>query len=463
MQRKRISDIAVTDTAVGGKGLARHDGMVIFIEDAVPGDVVEVEIYKKKKAFMEGRMVNLIQPSENRIEPFCRHFSYCGGCRWQHLTYEAQLHFKEEHIRQSLIRLAKVELPEINPIMAAQKTQLYRNKLEFSFTQKRWLTNEEMSAGIGMGEPGLGFHIPGRFDKIFDLKECFLQEDPSNEIRNEVGRFAKEKGYSFFNPITQEGMLRSLLLRTSSTGEIMVMIMFRYDQAEEIAVMMDRIKDSFPAITSLLYTINTKKNDTYHDLDIKTWHGKDHILEEMEGLKFRIGPKTFYQTNSEQAYNLYKITRDYAAIKKTDIVYDLYTGAGTIANFVSPLAKKVIGIEYVEDAIADAKVNSEINKISNTDFYAGDMKAVLNDEFIAKHGKPDVIITDPPRAGMDEQVIHKINELKASRVVYVSCNPGTQARDLALLDEVYKVSAVQPIDMFPHTDHSENVVLLELR
>ncbi|SFS61440.1 23S rRNA (uracil(1939)-C(5))-methyltransferase RlmD [Sphingobacterium wenxiniae] len=461
-EKKFISDVRIIDIAEEGKGVAKQDELVLFIEGAVPGDVADVELMRKKKNFAEGRVTALKQASEYRIDPFCPHFGTCGGCKWQHMDYQAQLHFKQQSVDNALKRLGKVDTSAMEPILASGQTEYYRNKLEFTFSNKRWLTSvdeevkpEDLNA--------LGFHVPGRFDKILDIDHCYLQQDPSNTIRNKVRDFAVGEGISFYDLRAHEGALRNLIIRTSSTGEVMVIVVFAYPEEGQVESLMDYINQNFPELTSLLYIINQKRNDTIFDQDIHTYKGRDFIYEEMEGLKFKVGPKSFYQTNSRQAYELYKITRDFADLKGNELVYDLYTGAGTIANFVAKSAKEVVGVEYVPSAIEDAKINSEINGISNTKFYAGDMKDVLTADFIDEHGKPDVVITDPPRAGMHEDVVKRILEMEAAKVVYVSCNAATQARDLALLQEKYDVVRIKPVDMFPHTQHVENVVLLALK
>ena len=399
--------------------------------------------------------------------PFCQHYGVCGGCKWQVLPYPEQIKYKQKQVEDNLRRIGKIELPEISPILGSAKTEFYRNKLEFTFSNKRWLTNEEVRQDVKYDQMNaVGFHIPGAFDKVLAIEKCWLQDDISNRIRNAIRDYAYEHDYSFINLRTQEGMLRNMIVRTSSTGELMVIVICKITEDHEMELfkqLLQFVADSFPEITSLLYIINNKCNDTINDLDVYVFKGNDHIFEEMEGLRFKVGPKSFYQTNSEQAYNLYKVTREFAGLTGNELVYDLYTGTGTIANFVSRRARQVIGIEYVPEAIEDAKVNAEINDIKNTLFYAGDMKDILTQEFINEHGRPDVIITDPPRAGMHQDVVDVILFAEPKRIVYVSCNPATQARDLQLLDEKYKVKAVQPVDMFPHTHHVENVVLLELR
>jgi 23S rRNA (uracil1939-C5)-methyltransferase len=444
---------------------------VIFIKGAVPGDIVDVQITRKKSKYREANTIAIKQASEKRVEPVCIHFGTCGGCKWQNMSYEWQLFYKQKQVTDALTRLAKIELPEIQKILPSKKIYFYRNKLEFTFSNKKWLTIEQINdKSISFGDEtgditrnALGFHIPGMFDKILDIEKCHLQEEPSNAIRNEIKKYALTNKLTFFDLREQTGLLRNIIIRSTSTDEWMLIVSFFYNDKENIEKLLNYISDKFPQITSLQYVINSKKNDTISDLEIISYKGDDSIYENMEGLKFKIGPKSFYQTNSEQAYELYKVTRDFASIKNTDIVYDLYTGTGTIANFVAHQAKKVVGVEYVPAAIEDAKINSQINNITNTSFFAGDMKDVLNDAFINENGKPDVIITDPPRAGMHDDVTKKILEIEPEKIVYVSCNPATQARDLQMLDAKYKVIKVQPVDMFPQTHHVENVVLLEKR
>lgn len=458
-KNKVIENLQIEGIAAEGKCIARHEGKVIFIDGAAPGDIANVLITKSKKSFAEGTAMQIIEPSSCRIQPFCIHFGTCGGCKWQHIEYNTQLHYKRQQVIDNLERIAKVPLPDIQPILPSKETRFYRNKLEYTFSSKRWLDKKEIESNEDLDRDALGFHIPGRFDKVLHVSECHLQNHPSNEIRNAIFDFSKEQKLDFFDLVEQKGFLRNLIIRTANTGETMVIVQFAH-ASKNIDIVMEFIKNTFPAITSLLYVINTKGNETFHDLNVVTYSGRDYIIEEMEGLQFRVGPKSFFQTNSQQAYELYKIARTYADLKGNEIVYDLYTGTGTIANFVANKSKKVIGIEYVPEAIKDAKINSEINNIENVSFFAGDMKDLLTDEFISEHGKPDVIITDPPRAGMHEDVVKMILKASPERIVYVSCNPATQARDIALLSENYKVTAVQPVDMFPHTHHVENVALL---
>ena len=457
-------EVTITDVAAEGKALAKVDDMVIFTQYAVPGDVVDLQIVKKKKNYMEGRVIKFHSYSEKRCEAMCEHYGTCGGCKWQILPYDEQIRYKQKQVVDNLTRLGHVELPEITPILGSEKTYFYRNKLEYTFSNRKWLTMEDMQKEHKPEElNGVGFHIPGMFDKVLDINKCWLQDDISNQIRNEIRSYALTHGLTFFDLRNQEGFLRTLMIRTTSTGELMVVVVFFYEDETARVKLLQHLADMFPQITALLYVINSKCNDTITDQEIVCFKGEEAIYEEMEGLKFKIGPKSFYQTNSEQAYELYKVARNFAELTGDELVYDLYTGTGTIANFVSRKARQVIGIEYVPEAIEDAKVNSAINGIDNTLFFAGDMKDILTDKFIEEYGRPDVIITDPPRAGMHEDVVNVILNAEPKRIVYVSCNPATQARDLQLLDVKYKVTAVQPVDMFPHTHHVENVVRLELR
>ena len=462
-----LEKITITDVAAEGKALAKVNDLVVFVPYVVPGDVVDLQVKRKKNKYAEAVAVNFHEYSSKRAVPFCQHYGVCGGCKWQCLSYEDQIKYKQKQVTDNLTRIGKVELPEISPILGSEKTEFYRNKLEFTFSDKRWLTEEEVKAEVKYDQMNaVGFHIPGAFDKVLAIEKCCLQDDISNQIRNTIRDYAYEHGLAFYNIRNHEGLLRNLMIRTSSTGELMVLLQVRVSadkDLENTKSLLAHVAEKFPQITSLLYVVNNKCNDTINDLDVEVFKGNDHIFEEMEGLRFKVGPKSFYQTNSEQAYNLYKVTRDFAGLTGDELVYDLYTGTGTIANFVSRKAKKVVGIEYVPEAIEDAKVNSAINGIENTLFYAGDMKDILTLDFINEHGRPDVIITDPPRAGMHNDVIDVILFAEPKRIVYVSCNPATQARDLQLLDVKYKVVAVQPVDMFPHTHHVENVVLLEKR
>ena len=457
-------EVTITDVAAEGKAIAKVDDMVIFTQYAVPGDVVDLQIFKKKKNYMEGRVIKFHSYSEKRCEAVCEHYGTCGGCKWQILPYNEQIRYKQKQVVDNLTRLGHIELPEITPILGSEKTYFYRNKLEYTFSNRKWLTMEDMQKEHRPEElNGVGFHIPGMFDKVLDINKCWLQDDISNQIRNEIRSYAQTNRLTFFDLRNQEGFLRTLMIRTTSTGELMVVVVFFHEDEAARVALLQHLADRFPQITALLYVINSKCNDTITDQEIHCFKGEEAIYEEMEGLRFKIGPKSFYQTNSEQAYELYKVARNFAELTGNELVYDLYTGTGTIANFVSRKARQVIGIEYVPEAIEDAKVNSAINSIDNTLFFAGDMKDILTDRFIEEYGRPDVIITDPPRAGMHEDVVNVILNAEPRRIVYVSCNPATQARDLQLLDVKYKVTAVQPVDMFPHTHHVENVVRLELK
>jgi 23S rRNA (uracil1939-C5)-methyltransferase len=454
--------VEIIDVGAEGKAIARVNDMVVFIPLAIPGDVVDVQITKKRSKFAEGRVIRTLKPSALRVDAFCSHFGVCGGCKWQSLPYDKQLFYKQKQVADQLSRIGKLTLPEILPIKGSAKSTNYRNKLEFTFSNKRWLTPEEISSEVAITPQGaLGFHIPGLFDKVIDIEKCWLQDEPSNAIRNALKAHALENKLDFFDIKIQHGFLRNLIIRTSTTGQVMVIVSFYREDEEQRVALLEMLSTKFPEISSLLYVINTKGNDTLLDQEFVVYKGEDHIFEEMEGLIFKIGPKSFYQTNSEQAYELYKVAREFAGLSGDEIVYDLYTGTGTIANFVARNALKVIGIEYVPEAIADAKINAEINSIGNALFFAGDMKQVLTNAFIAEHGRPDVIITDPPRAGMDHKVVETILNAAPPKVVYVSCNPATQARDLELMKDQYAVTRIQPVDMFPHTHHVENVVLLE--
>lgn len=481
-----LEAVEITDIAAEGKALVRVNDLVVFVPYVVPGDVVDLQITRKKHHYAEAKAIRIIKPSELRAEPFCEHYGLCGGCKWQCLPYSEQIRWKQRQVMDNLTRIGKVELPECMPIMGSKKTQEYRNKLDFGCASKQWLTEEQMKAGVPF-QPGIGFHISGAFDKVLPIQKCWLMDDLNNEIRNYIFAYAKEKGLTFYDLRAQHGLLRDIIMRNSLSGEWMVVIQFGNSEpiannkesiAEEVASeslfdketafqLLADVHEKFPQITSLMYVYNPKPNDTFGDLDVKSYFGPDHIFELMEDLRFKVGPKSFYQTNTEQAYELYKVARSFALESLQDsekpLIYDLYTGTGTIANFVAKFAKQVIGIEYVPEAIEDAKVNSQINGIDNTLFYAGDMKDILNREFIEKHGRPDIIITDPPRAGMHQDVIDTILFAAPKRIVYVSCNPATQARDVQLLDEQYKVVKIQPVDMFPHTQHVENVILMERR
>lgn len=462
-----LEKITITSCAAEGKSLARVDEKVVFVPFVVPGDVVDLQVKKKKSSYMEAVAVRFHDYSPLRTEPVCKHYGVCGGCKWQCLKYEEQLKAKQQQVEDNLVRIGKIELPEIMPILGSKHVYGYRNKLEFGFSNKRWLTEEEVRTDVKYDVmDAVGFHITGAFDKILDIEECHLMDNINNAIRNDIRQYALSHGLEFYDLRLNKGLLRSLMIRTSNTGELMFLVQFRIESPEKQAqadALMNHLAETFPQITSLLYVDNHKANDTFGDQEVHVVKGKDFIYEEMEDLKFKVGPKSFYQTNTEQAYELYKVARSFAGLTGDELVYDLYTGTGTIANFVAHQARKVIGIEYVPEAIEDAKVNSAINNISNTLFFAGDMKDILNKDFIEEHGRPDVIITDPPRAGMHQDVIDTILFAAPERIVYVSCNPATQARDLQLLDAAYKVVQVQPVDMFPHTQHVENVVLLEKR
>ena len=459
-----FENITVLDAGAKGVSVAKApEGQVIFIPNVVPGDVVDVQTLKKRKSYYEGKAIKFHQYSTDRIEPVCEHFGACGGCKWQNMDYDKQLFYKNQEVYNNLKRIGKIELPAFEPILGSAKQFFYRNKMEFGFSDTRWLTEKEIQSGETFQKNALGFHIPRMWDKILDVEKCYLQEDPSNAIRNSIKEFATEKGMTFFNARNHEGLLRTLMIRTASTGETMVLLQFFQEEKANREILMDFIFEKFPQITSLQYVINSKANDTLYDQDIKLYKGRDYILEEMEGLHFSINAKSFYQTNSDQAYELYKITREFAGLTGNEVVYDLYTGTGTIAQFVSKQAMKVIGVEAIPEAIFDAKENAKRNSITNCEFYVGDMKNVFNDEFIAQHGQPDVIITDPPRDGMHADVVAQIMKIAPDKVIYVSCNSATQARDLALMDEKYKVTRVRPVDMFPQTHHVENVVLLEKR
>ncbi|MCW9036394.1 23S rRNA (uracil(1939)-C(5))-methyltransferase RlmD [Altibacter sp.] len=463
--RKIFEDVAVIDAGAKGKAIAKApDGRVIFIDNAVPGDVATIQTTKQRKAYYEGSAVSISKFSERRVEPVCEHFGVCGGCKWQNMSYKDQLYFKQKEVENNLIRLGKIELPEVQPILGSERTYFYRNKMEFSFSDNKWLTLDQIKSDeVITNRNALGFHIPGMWDKILDLNKCYLQQDPSNAIRDFVKEKAETLDLKFFNTRKQEGFLRTLMLRTSSTGEVMVLIQFFHEDAPKRTALLDAIAAQFPEITSLLYVINNKGNDTIYDQEVICHAGRDHIFEEMEGLTFKINAKSFYQTNSEQAYELYKVTRDFAGLNGSEIVFDLYTGTGTIAQFIAKNAKKVIGVEAVPEAIEAAKENAQRNSIDNVSFFVGDMKKVFNDGFLREHGQPDLIITDPPRDGMHADVVQQLLQIKAPKIVYVSCNSATQARDLAMLDVQYKVTKVQPVDMFPQTHHVENVVLLEKR
>ncbi len=458
-----FENITITAAAAGGKAIARtSEGRVIFVGLAVPGDVVDIEVYKKKKAYFEGKVIKFHSYSDKRTKPVCGHFGVCGGCKWQHMQYAEQLVFKQKEVTDNLLRIGHLELPESNPIKGCAEIYRYRNKMEYSFSDSRWLSLDEIASGKEIeNKYACGFHIPGMWDKILDVKECHLQAAPSDAIRNSIRDFAAENGFSFFNPRKQEGLLRTLLIRMTSLGEIMVVVQFFYDDPEKRNLLLNFVKERFPEITSLQYIINGKGNDTIYDQEVILFAGRDHIMEQMEGLRFKINAKSFYQTNSVQAYELYKIARDFAGLTGKEIVYDLYTGTGTIALFIARMAKKVIGIESVPEAVADAKENAVSNHIDNVSFFVGDMARVFTEDFIAQNGKPDVIITDPPRDGMHKNVVEQLLSVLPDRIVYVSCNSATQARDLALMSEQYEIASTQAVDMFPQTHHVENVVLLK--
>ena len=462
-RRQIFEKIEVIDAGAKGKTVGKApDGRVIFLTNTVPGDIVDVQTTKKRKAYFEGIATNFHKLSDKRIEPRCQHFGICGGCKWQDMAYEHQLFYKQREVENNLKRIGHLELPEISPIIGSKKKYFYRNKMEFSFSDSRWLTLDEIRSEEEIKDKNaLGFHIPGMWDKILDIEKCHLQEDPSNAIRNEVKNFALANGLTFFNPRNQHGLLRTLMIRIASTGETMVLVQFYEDDEERRNLLLNHIDKTFPEITSLLFTVNQKRNDTIYDQEIIPYSGRDHIFEEMEGLRFKINAKSFYQTNSEQAHELYKVTRDLADLSGSEVVYDLYTGTGTIALFIARHAEKVIGIEAVPEAITDANENAEYNKIGNVDFFTGDMKNVFNENFIAQNGRPDVIITDPPRDGMHKAVVEQILRVAPKKIVYVSCNSATQARDLDIMKDRYELKKVQPIDMFPQTHHVENVVLLE--
>jgi len=457
-----LERVKITDIGAEGNAVARVENQVVFVPMLVPGDVVDIRVKKKRKKYMEGSVIRFHEYSPDRIKPRCVHFGVCGGCKWQHLPYDLQLGWKEKQVRDNLTRIGRLELPEMSPIAGSSDIYEYRNKLEFTFSDKRWLTREEITSESSfIKEDALGFHIPGLFDKVLDIKECHLQPEPSNAIRDAVRRFAHRNAYSFFNLREQSGFLRSLIIRNNSRGEVMVIVVFFLDEKGRIEKLMNYLAGEFPQIKSLFYIINTKRNDSLADQEPVLFSGDDHLVEEMGGLKFRIGPKSFYQTNTLQSVRLYEIAKEFAGLTGNEVVYDLYTGTGTIANFVADSAAKVVGIEYIDEAVKDAIINSKINNITNTRFFSGDIRAVLNESFFDENGRPDVIITDPPRAGMHEDVVKSIVTASPGRIVYISCNPATQARDIALMHDHYSVVRVQPVDMFPHTHHVENVVLLE--
>lgn len=459
-----IEGLHITTLAAEGKAMGKVDNQVVFVPMTVPGDIVDVQVRKHHRRYMEATVVRYVERSPLRTEPFCDHFGVCGGCKWQNLPYDEQLKQKTKQVDDQLVRIGHLTIPEVRPCLGSARTREYRNKLEFTFADRRWLTYEEIAAGGDIEPtPAVGFHIPGCFDKVLDIERCHLQDDISNRIRLATKQYCIDHGYTFHNARAHEGLMRTMVVRTASTGEIMVIVVFNENDRKRIDALMSYLKEEFKEITSLIYMVNDKWNDSLGDREPICFAGKDHIIEQMEGLQFKVGPKSFYQTNSEQAYELYKVARDFAELGDEDTLYDLYTGTGTIANFCARHAKRVVGVEYVPEAIEDAKVNSMINGINNTTFYAGDMKDVLSDEFVERNGRPDVIILDPPRAGVDEKVLDVIKRAAPARMVYVSCNPSTQARDLAILDDMYEIVAVQPVDMFPHTHHVENVVKLRKR
>lgn len=459
-----IEGLHITTLAAEGKAMGKVDNQVVFVPMTLPGDVVDVQIRKHHRRYMEGTVVRFVEKSPLRIEPFCQHFGTCGGCKWQNLPYDEQLKQKRQQVEDQLVRIGHLDIPEVRPCLGSARTHEYRNKLEFTFADRRWLTYEEIASGGDIAStPAVGFHIPGCFDKVLDIEQCHLQVELSNRIRLATKQFCIDNGYSFHNARAHEGLMRTMVVRTASTGEVMVIVVFNENDRERIDALMTYLRDEFKEITSLIYMVNDKWNDSLGDREPICFAGKDHIIEQMEDLKFKVGPKSFYQTNSEQAYELYKVARDFAELGEDDTLYDLYTGTGTIANFCARHAKRVVGIEYVPEAIEDAVINSRLNGIENTTFYAGDMKDVLSDEFVERNGRPDVIILDPPRAGVDERVLEVIKRAAPERMVYVSCNPSTQARDLAILNDMYEIVAVQPVDMFPHTHHVENVVKLRKR
>jgi 23S rRNA (uracil1939-C5)-methyltransferase len=453
-----LEKIRITDIGAEGNAIARVNNLVIFVPMLVPGDIVDIQVIRKRKKYLEGRAVRFHEYSADRIEPKCGHFGICGGCKWQHLPYDLQLHYKEKQVKDNLTRIGKVDLPSINPILGSSDQYLYRNKLEYTFSNKRWLTKEEINSGRKIEhENALGFHIPGLFDKVLNINECHLQPEPTNSIRNSVREYAIENGLTFFDLKEQSGFLRNIIVRNSLDGKVMVIMVFSFEDAKKRMGLLDYLDKRFPFIDSLMYVLNAKRNDSLGDQEVILYKGKDHLIETMNGLKFRIGPKSFYQTNTRQALELYKVVKEFAGLTGREVVYDLYTGTGTIANFVAGSAFKVIGIEYVEEAVNDAKENSSINKIHNTMFFTGDIKNILTPQFLVDKGRPDVVITDPPRAGMHKDVVKAILTSSPDRIVYVSCNPSTQARDIQLLSEKYRVTSVQPIDMFPQTHHVENV------
>jgi len=456
-----FEEVSIENIGAEGKSIARVDNIVVFVKDAVPGDVVDLQVFRKKGRYMEARVLKYHSYSDQRTDPFCEHFGVCGGCKWQHLPYDRQLYYKEQQVVDAFRHIAGVEIPEALPILASDPITQYRNKMEFTFSNHRWLLDHEAKQETPFEHTNaVGLHVPGRFDKVVDIQTCYLQGEPTNELRNFLREIALELKLSFYDHRTNEGLLRNLIIRTSTLGEVMAILSVQFD-VPELYKVLDAIKDKFPDLTSLMYVINPKKNETLYDQDIITWSGRDHIFEQLEELRFKIGPKSFFQTNSYQALKLYQVTREFAGLKGDEVLYDLYTGTGTIANFMAGKASSVVGIESVPESIEDARLNSEINGIGNTQFFAGDMKDIFTDSFIAENGRPDVIITDPPRAGMHTKVVEQILKIAPKRIVYVSCNPATQARDVELLGRSYRVTKIQPLDMFPHTHHVENVALLE--
>jgi 23S rRNA (uracil1939-C5)-methyltransferase len=457
-----LEEVTIENIGAEGKSIARVNNIVVFVKDAVPGDVVDLQVFRQKGRYMEARVVKYHSYSSERTEPFCVHFGVCGGCKWQHLPYDRQLHYKEQQVVDAFRHIAGVKIPETLPILASDPTTQYRNKLEYTFSNRRWLLDQEADPDHQpLHTNAVGLHVPGRFDKVVDIQTCHLQGEPTNLVRNFLREMALQMKLTFYDHRTNEGLLRNLIIRTATTGEVMAILSVQFD-VPEVYALLDAVKEKFPTLTSLMYVINPKKNETLYDQDILTWSGRDHIFEQLEDLRFKIGPKSFFQTNSFQALKLYQVAREFAGLQGDEILYDLYTGTGTIANFMASRAGSVVGIESVPESIEDARVNSEINSIGNTSFFAGDMKDIFSDSFIAANGKPDVIVTDPPRAGMHARVVEQILKIAPSRIVYVSCNPATQARDVELLGSSYRVTRIQPVDMFPHTHHVENVALLEL-
>lgn len=453
--------VTIEDIAAEGKSIARIDDMVVFVPGAIPGDVVDLQVTRKRKKYREAKVTRYISYSEKRTDPFCAHFGTCGGCKWQHLPYSEQLKYKEKQVLDALQRIGKIDIDRVDPILGAEKTRFYRNKLEYTFSNHRWLTDEEAAGDrVFENRNGVGFHVPGRFDRVVDVQKCYLQEDPSNLVRDTLRKFALEHELSFYDHKTNEGLMRNVIIRTTTTGEVMVVLSVQFDEPV-IYEMLEDLSSRVEGITSLMYVVNPKKNETLYDQEIKVFRGRDHIIEMLNGLKFKIGPKSFFQTNTVQALELYRKAREFAALRGDEVVYDLYTGTGTIANFIAAGAGKVVGIESVPEAIEDAKVNAALNGITNTSFHAGDMKDLFNADFIAEHGRPEVVITDPPRAGMHQQVVEALLELAPEKIVYVSCNPATQARDVQLMSEKYRFPRSQAVDMFPHTHHIENVLLLQ--